>query len=516
MRLIHKHFLFFSLTAMLAALLMAGVLAWNLDRGFDRYLDARDAELLEGFAGDFETFLQEKDAAGDFASDPASLKAAVRQMADEGRIRGFPPQFLRERLEQEGRPFRPFFQKNGPPEPKREEPRPKGPDGPPRMGPPPPDMFARRLQLYDTAGRLIFSGANDPTPQSPSSDASGASGPSEPIRFDGKPVATARLAQRGPAPRSIEFVFLRAQFRGVIIVTGLLLMLSGLFAWFLARATVRKIAAVQQATDAIASGDFAARVETRGSDEIALMGQNINAMAQGLARLESARRRWLAEISHELRTPLTVLRGELNALEDGIRPIDMKAVKSLSEEAQRLNLLIEDLHFMAVSDLGAPSQCLAETDAVLLVEGITARFGAALDGAGLDIETESGPDLALPVVWDRQRIEQLLGNVITNAIRYTDAPGMVRVTLASDEETVSITVEDTVPGVPADQLEQMFEPLHRLEEARDRISGGSGMGLAVARAIAAAHGGTIVAGPSDLGGVKIAITLPVDARTQSA
>ena len=177
---------------------------------------------------------------------------------------------------------------------------------------------------------------------------------------------------------------------GVAIVTVLLLLLSALFALFLARAGVRQIGAVKGATDAIADGDFTARIEIRGKDEIAAMGANINAMAVSLEKLESARRRWLAEISHELRTPLTVLTGELDALQDGIRPIGKEAVVSLSEEVRRLNLLVDDLHFLAISDLGAPSQRYSEIDAVALLCEIAARFKPVLHEAGLALEVDCG------------------------------------------------------------------------------------------------------------------------------
>ena len=112
------------------------------------------------------------------------------------------------------------------------------------------------------------------------------------------------------------------------------------------------------------------------------------------------------------------------------------------------------------------------------------------------------------VRWDVARIEQLLANVLTNALRYTDAPGQVRVMLEAVGEHLQATVEDSAPGVPPEHLEALFAPLYRLDAARSRVSGGSGLGLAVSEAIARAHGGTIVAAPSSLGGLAIRVALP--------
>ncbi|MEM1020344.1 MAG: ATP-binding protein, partial [Pseudomonadota bacterium] len=117
-----------------------------------------------------------------------------------------------------------------------------------------------------------------------------------------------------------------------------------------------------------------------------------------------------------------------------------------------------------------------------------------------------------PVLWDRGRIDQVLANLLTNALRYTDAPGAVRLSLFEAANDVRLTLEDTAPAVPEAQLEQLFEPLFRLEGSRARASGGSGLGLAVSKSIVRAHGGTIRAQASELGGLAISLSLPKDAR----
>ncbi len=446
MRLFHKLFLLVSMTAMLSALAISGVLAWNLGRGFSEYLDARDAEMLEGFSAEFEDRLSTSAVMqGEFAGSE-TLERTIRQMAGNGRIDQLPPRA----------PPKLSYSTRGPDGEGRQGRRQKGP---------PPEAFGSRLRLFDAEGRQIFG----PSPGPPHREIGALS---RPITFRGKIVATARLLPRGPAPRAIDARFLRSQYVGVAVVTTLLLLLSALAALFLARAGVRQISAVQATTDAIANGNFSARIETSGNDEIAAMGANINAMAGSLERLESARRRWLAEISHELRTPLTVLTGELEALKDGIRPIDIKAVASLSEEVRRLNLLVDDLHFLAISDLGSPPHRYREIDAVAFIRDVAVRFGSALREAGLELEIDCGQLITLTVIWDDQRIEQLLGNLITNAIRYTDPPGKLLVALSTADGRVQIRVEDSAPGVPAEQLGAAIRTLAPVGgRARPRVWG---------------------------------------------
>ena len=128
----------------------------------------------------------------------------------------------------------------------------------------------------------------------------------------------------------------------------------------------------------------------------------------------------------------------------------------------------------------------------------------------MELELDFGLLTRLEVRWDVQRIEQLLGNLITNSIRYTDAPGQIRLALSATGHDATLIVEDSAPGVPVDQYALLFEPLHRLEAARDRVSGGSGLGLSVAQAIVKAHRGEIRAGPSRLHGLAIEVIVPIN------
>ena len=486
MRIFQKLFLLLSLTAIGSALAVAGVLTWNLDRGFSEYLDARDGELLDSFVTDIEATLATQSDSSSPMQSSLALQKSVELMARQGRIRELPP---------------------GPPPWKLEDQRENENGVTHRRGPPgpPPDEFGKRLRVFDSSGNILFG-----PPLASRHLEVGAK--SRTILADGKTIGTVRLLPRGPTPRTIDARFIRSQYTGIAIAIVALIVLSALFSWLIAKAGARRIDDLKRTTHALANGELDARVEVEGTDEIAALGEDVNAMAHSLERLENTRRQWLAEISHELRTPLTVLKGELEALKDGVRPIGREAVLSLSEETERLNLLIEDLHFLAMSDLDAAPSNFETLDAIEVIDRMATRFEPSVSAAGLTLEVDYAHPSALAVRWDRHRVEQLLGNLITNSIRYTDAPGRIRLGLSRIGNIVAITVEDSAPGIPQQDREGIFEPLRRLEAARDRETGGSGLGLSVARAIAHAHGGKIEAGESYLGGLKIVVTLPVEAH----
>jgi two-component system sensor histidine kinase BaeS len=282
------------------------------------------------------------------------------------------------------------------------------------------------------------------------------------------------------------------------------------------------LAAVQDATQRLARGELTVRLPAGPeladrSDEIGDVVRNVNRMAEGLQRLEGARRRWLADISHELRTPLTVLRGDIEALQDGVRPLRLEAIGVLHDEVLRIGKLVDDLHLLATSDLQALPCHFAPADAVDLLQRVARRFEARARAAGLSISLQGLEGAApLPVHWDADRIEQLLANLMENSLRYTDAPGQIRIGLQQAGDAVQLVVEDSAPGVPADQWPQLFEPLYRGDAARARLHGGSGLGLAICEAIARAHGGQLGASASALGGLCITATLPLNARAPAA
>lgn len=484
LRLFHQLFLLIAGTALLAAMAMAIVLSLNLRSGFSDYLNARDAEMLSMFVENAALNIKARGDAGAVRDGRISISAVLDDMVAKREIPGAPPSFRFRHSS--SRPS------DGATAAEKETAR-------ERRGPPPP-AFAKRLLILDLQNNQIVG----PAPPF------GMKLFELPIQIDGETVAKAQLLPRGRTPDN-DAQFLESQYRGAAIIVALLLALAALPALWFARMGARRLAAMQKAANAIAQGDLTARVAVTGRDEVSAMGSDINSMAESLSKLDSSRRRWLAEISHELRTPLSVLVGELDALKDGIRPLTMTAVQSLLDEAQRLGRLVNDLHFLAMSDLSGTSCQAMKTDAVLILSQVQARFEQAFRDANIALSVDCGGLSTLPVIWDRPRIDQVLANMLTNSLRYTNAPGRARIALSSSASDVFIQIDDSAPSVDDAHLDRLFDPLYRVEESRSRDSGGSGLGLSLSNVIVKSHSGRMTASRSYLGGLAITITLPCDA-----
>jgi two-component system sensor histidine kinase BaeS len=303
--------------------------------------------------------------------------------------------------------------------------------------------------------------------------------------------------------RAEDKSFLRSQFMGVLVVALALLLVGMLVAPFAARRWTQPLREIGRATGRVARGQTGVRVAAGGASEIESLAEDVNAMAASLERLDASRKRWIAQSAHELRTPLMVLRGEIEALQDGVRPTDARALASLADEVSHLARLVEDLHLVAVADMGGLPMRKEPLEIGAVVERAVERFKerAAKRGLAIGVKREDG----LVIEADETRINQLLDNLLENSLRYTDAPGRVEVSLAAEGPLVRLAVEDTPPGVRREMCAEIFEPLHRADAARSRKEGGSGLGLAVCRAIAQAHGATIAAQPSRLGGLAVEV-----------
>ncbi|MFK0376807.1 ATP-binding protein [Pandoraea sp. NPDC090278] len=283
--------------------------------------------------------------------------------------------------------------------------------------------------------------------------------------------------------------------------------LLGAVALRLAQRLLVPVTPLLEATHRMAMGDYSARAPTAGADELARLAVDLNRLADTLAQNDRLRRNLLADISHELRTPLSILRGEIEAMEDGVRPLTQDALASLRIEISLLSKLIDDLYELSLSDVGALTYEFAPVDMTERVATSVAAFGDWFEAKGIALNVHL-PDDTLTVDGDLHRLTQLIGNLFENSLRYTDGGGAVRVYLSATETQLRLEIEDSAPGVPDDALPRLFERLFRVEASRSRRSGGAGLGLALCKHIVEAHGGQIAARHSPLGGLALAITLP--------
>ncbi|WP_405395274.1 ATP-binding protein [Microbispora hainanensis] len=235
----------------------------------------------------------------------------------------------------------------------------------------------------------------------------------------------------------------------------------------------------------------AARVEVKGKDEIGRLAAAFNAMAERRERLEELRKAMVGDVAHELRTPLSNIRGWLEAAQDGLADPDPELVASLLEEALLLQRVIDDLQDLAVADAGELRMHTEPVDvADLLTQVATAHRGGA-EAAGVTLLTKA--DGRLHLVADPVRLRQMVGNLVSNAVRHTPPGGTVSLLARHDGGDVVIDVADTGSGIAPGDLPLVFERFWRVEKSRSRRSGGSGLGLPIARKLAEAHGGSLSA-----------------------
>ncbi len=301
--------------------------------------------------------------------------------------------------------------------------------------------------------------------------------------------------------------FQQYQLRTSLVMGVFSLLLAMLIAWWIARTLLEPVKRVAAATHRLASGDYGSRVVVASNDEVGQLARDFNQLAYTLERNEKMRREFMADVSHELRTPLSVLRGELEAIEDGVRTLDQHSMKSLQGEVGMLSKLVDDLYELSLADVGALTYRKAPCVLNTLLEQSVGMFQERLSARQLRVELGL-PTPPLELVADASRLQQLFSNLLENAVRYTDPNGVVRVSATAERDELRIEFIDSGPGVSASQLPRLFERFYRGEASRNRTSGGAGLGLAICHSIALAHGGSLSADHSPLGGLWLTLRLP--------
>ena len=336
-----------------------------------------------------------------------------------------------------------------------------------------------------------------------------------PIRRGRSVIGYLALAPVQGLESEADRAFLARQ-SGVIALTGMCgLAFALVLSWLLARRWFKPIDALTQAAQDVARGRLSTRVVVHGSDELALLGKTFNDMAQRLDKVEASRRAWLADAAHELRTPLAAMRAEIEALQDGVRSFDERTALRMHRQVIRLGQLVDDLR----SSMREPHNDLLTTAVFplsLLKEALDhtrdrfAQRGIAVDRRAIDLVAAS----AQPVIdGDAHRLHQVFMNLLENTLAYTDAGGELRIGVTVEGawtgNCLTLLFDDSAPGVSEDELSRLFDRLFRGETSRSRALGGSGLGLSICRATIEAHGGTIEAAASPLGGLRMTITLPL-------
>ena len=276
----------------------------------------------------------------------------------------------------------------------------------------------------------------------------------------------------------------------------------------LAREILRPLNEIAHSSQRIARGHYNERVDVPSSDELAQLAVNFNQMAESLAQVEQQRVALIGNVSHELRTPLTGLNGYIEGLMDGVFPENEETYASMLYEVRRLHRLVDDLQSLSRAEAGRLSFQFETFDIVPLVERVVAQLKPQADAECLNVETKA---LVTPLLVhaDPDRTAQVLFNLVGNAIRYTPEDECIVVTVTAVHNTAQIEVTDTGIGIPADALPYIFERFYRVDPSRARQSGGSGIGLTIARHLVWAMGGDIRAASEGSGkGSTFTFTLP--------
>jgi two-component system sensor histidine kinase BaeS len=354
-----------------------------------------------------------------------------------------------------------------------------------------------RVALYTPAGARIEGATPD----------TGRVHDERPVKLNGATVALLRIV-RAPTTDGAGYSFMRDQIVGIVAAMAAILLILLVAGYNLAAAWTRPQRALYRASRAIAQGDYDADVSEEGPAETRATMRNLGRIARSFDRLETARRTWLVNVSEELRKPVQLLGDKLIALHESSPVDDQVAFEDIIGDVQRLSEMAEDLHAVAMADLGRLPVTFATVDPVALIHNAIWTSKRRAEAQRVTLEPGQLPPTTVPVKWDGARIEQLFTALIENSLRYTPAGGRIALGLEGQRGAWRLIVDDSAPGVDVDLARELFEPFYRTSLSPGESVTTYGLGLATAQSIVEAHHGRIEASPSPLGGLRVTVILP--------
>ncbi len=328
-----------------------------------------------------------------------------------------------------------------------------------------------------------------------------------PLTIDNVLIGT-MVTDRGALTRPLQLIIsLIGPTAIVSLLLGILTLIIGLL---LMRRVINPLSEVIAAAQAVSQGDLSARVPVEArNDDLSALSDHFNHMADELERSDKQRRDMLADIAHELRTPITILRGRLEGILDGVYPADEDNIAPALEETYLLERLVEDLRLLALAEANQLRFELKPVSLAELSETIIGLFSAQAGEKSVSLHINAEPNLPVVMV-DPQRFQQVVGNLIDNALRYTPVGSSIDLTIRRHNNNVELIVADEGTGIPENELGHVFDRFWRGEKSRARSTGGAGLGLSIARQLVEAQGGKINARNRTPRGFEVQITLPVN------
>jgi two-component system sensor histidine kinase BaeS len=331
------------------------------------------------------------------------------------------------------------------------------------------------------------------------------------------------MGRSSPGLRGDLFENFRAAVTEALTFAALAAFLAAvLVSLLVSRQVVAPVRAMMSASQRIAEGNYTERVHVSGDlskgeqDELAQLALSFNQMAAKLQQTENMRRQLIGDVAHELRTPLTAIKGSMEGLIDGVLPADAETYQTIHREADRLQRLVNDLQELSRVESGAFDLDRQSVKVSDLVDSAVARLGKQFEEKDVTLETEVPSGLPQVFV-DKDRIDQVLLNLVGNALQYTPSGGKVTISAHAQDDEIHIAVADTGIGIPPEHLPHLFTRFYRVDKSRSRARGGSGIGLTIAKHLVEAHDGRIWAVSSGSGqGSTFIFTLPLSSQNRKA
>jgi signal transduction histidine kinase len=329
-----------------------------------------------------------------------------------------------------------------------------------------------------------------------------------PIEAAGRRVGTVIDVARAPALSPRETQFLASTNRALLLAALGAAVIALLFGVVQARALTRPLRDLTLAIEAMMRGELAQEVPVRSADELGRLTQAFNRLSADLAHSNALRRQMTADIAHELRTPLTVIRAYIDGLRDGVFKPTPGRFEAMQAETQHLQRLVEDLRTLSLADAGELPMQREPVSCGALLERLAAAYAPRAEAHGINLQIAVEPELP-EIAADPERMIQVLGNLVTNALRYTPPGGRITLSAGRQGNAVALEVQDTGAGIAPDALPHVFDRFYRGDPARNQQDSESGLGLAIAKSITEAHSGKIEV-QSELGrGTTFTVLLPI-------
>lgn len=300
------------------------------------------------------------------------------------------------------------------------------------------------------------------------------------------------MMERGSMPMmgAAETGFLASLKHSLWIVTGILLAVGAAVSYYLARSITTPVIKLNQAVHKVTAGDLTAAVAVDRRDEVGQLAAAFNAMTAGLKTNALLRQRFLAGVAHELRTPLTIIKANLEGIADGVIVPDQEQIRSLTDEIDRMTKLVEDLRSLSLLEAGQLTPEFETVDVGRVLGQVVAKSKALADEKKIDLRLKEAAG-AIYGRADAGMLYQMTYNLVINAIKYTAPAGRVIISAGQTDDRIEISVADTGVGIAAEEREHIFDYFYRVDPSRSKQSGGTGLGLALVRQMAGAHGGKV-------------------------